>query len=85
MNNAEFRQWLASRLDRLEETQVDIKNDLAEHMRRTELAEVGLEQLRAEVKPLTTHVAVVAAVFKVLIGLGSLASAVYGVMKLFFA
>lgn len=78
----EFQTWLSGRLDRLENTQVEIKADLAEHMARTEAAEENLEMLRSEVKPLTAHVAIVAGVFKAFLGLGSVASALYGIAKL---
>ena len=90
MNDMEFRKWLADRLDRLEGTQVEIRGelcevkvDLANHMRRTELAEEAVSLLRDEVKPISAHVAVASGIFKAFVALGSVASVVYAVAKLF--
>lgn len=50
---------LEDKLDRVLEVQGDIRADLQEHMRRTEIAEEGINKLAAALQPIQKHVAVV--------------------------
>ena len=50
---------LEEKLDRIVEVQGDIRADLQEHMRRTELAEEGIDKLSAALQPIQKHVVVV--------------------------
>jgi len=48
---------LEDKLDQVISVQADIRADLQEHMRRTELAEEGIEKLSIVLQPIQAHVA----------------------------
>lgn len=50
---------IEERLDKVLDVQGDIRADLQEHMRRTELAEQGIDKLAIALQPIQKHVAVV--------------------------
>ena len=64
---------LSAKLDRIVDDLTEIKItsakqevNLAEHMRRTELAETNLDQIRQDLKPVQKHVTMVHGVLKFL-------------------
>lgn len=70
------------RLDSIDKTLVSHDVQLKEHMRRSLANEENVELLRKEFKPVSTHVAVVGALAKVVLGLATIASAIAAVLKL---
>lgn len=73
---------LDDRLDSVDKTLVKQEANLGEHMRRTELAEQGISELKTEIKPLQTHKAFMEGTLK---GIGLIATAVSliaGIMKI---
>lgn len=96
MNDMEFRQWLASRLDRLE-TKQDVQTakqaEMTAHLdRNTASLEVHIagvnavnkrvDQVQAQIEPVIGVIRFGSFALKVFIGLGTMGSAVYGVVKL---
>lgn len=80
---------LNNRLDEVQSVLADIRVDLArntrsleEHMRRTEALESAVDVIRAEARPVQTHVAVVGALGKVLAAGGTVVAIVEGVLQL---
>ncbi len=70
---------MEAKLDRLTERTGEIRADLQEHMRRTEIAESRIELLTEELRPLKSHVAMWAGagkLFAALLSAGGLAVAV---------
>lgn len=55
---------IEDKLDKTLDTQQEIKLNLAEHMRRTQLAEVAIEELSEAIKPIQEHVALIRGVSK---------------------
>lgn len=73
---------LEEKLDKLAETQVDMRGDLREHMRRTAIAEDNIEKLAKAMEPVQLHVAFVRGFGKLLIallGIGASAAAIWEV------
>jgi hypothetical protein len=60
----------------------EVKGDLREHIRRTELLEVATASLRAGLSPVQTHVAVMGALAKGIGLLGVVVAIISGVAKL---
>jgi len=70
MTSHELQIWLEDRLNRLQDTQVDIREDLtkiqvtiaeqakdvAHHIKRTDELEARVEQVAADIKPVREHV-----------------------------
>lgn len=78
-----------SELKRLGATQEDMRDTLIrntaaleEHMRRTELAEEGINLLKKDLEPIKTHVAALKLIGKWVAGVAALASAAVGIAKL---
>lgn len=82
MTPEELLRKLDVKVDSLVEGQLRHSGILSEHIRRTELAEENIELLRAELKPVALHVAVVGALGKVVGLLGVLVGIAVGVWKL---
>lgn len=61
------------RLSKIEAVQAKQEANLGEHMRRTDLAEENIKLLRADLKPVQTHVAYMNGIFK---GIGILVTIV---------
>lgn len=55
---------IEDKLDKALDSQQEIKLNLAEHMRRTELAEIAVENLAEAIKPIQEHVALIRGVSK---------------------
>jgi hypothetical protein len=55
---------IEDKLDKTLDTQQEIKLNLAEHMRRTQLAETAIEELAEAIKPIQEHVALIRGVSK---------------------
>lgn len=70
-------------VDELKLTAAEQQIILAEHIRRTEANEALLEAYEARVKPLEDHISMWAGAWKVLAGLGVLASIAGAVYKIF--
>lgn len=75
-------QRLENKMDSVTDQLVTIRVDLEEHMRRTEAAEATLKVLQEETKPLKTHVAIMAALGKVLALTGTGVGIAVGLSKL---
>lgn len=80
-----LRDWLDrvdDRLGRIDLRQAEHHATLQEHMRRSLANEEAVQLLRAEIAPIKTHVAVVAALVKVVGLTGTLIGIATGVAKL---
>jgi hypothetical protein len=67
------------------EMQIDIaeiRRDIAHHIKRTDLAEENLADLRADVRPIKKHVAMIEGAFKLLGVLAVLMGLVTGYLKI---
>ena len=71
---------LDAKLDKLSDVQVDIRIDLAEHMRRTELAERRLEIVESELRPVVEHVHSLQTSMKVILKIAAIISSAVGVV-----
>lgn len=67
------------KLDKMNDTMIDIRISqakteisVAEHIRRTALAEEGIQLLHDEIKPLKKHVQIIDYIWKFILTLGSL-------------
>lgn len=67
------------KLDKLLEVQTEIRIDLSEHMRRTELAEEAIETLKETVAPIQQHVLTLQVVMKFLAGTIALVATITGI------
>ena len=74
----ELRQEVAD----VRSTLVRNTSSLEHHIRRTDLLEESLDLMRVELKPISTHVAVVGALAKIVVFAGSLVGLIAGVLKL---
>jgi hypothetical protein len=63
-------------------SQTSMEGDLLTHIKRTELAEEAIELLRQEVKPISTHVAILSVLTKLLLLAGSIVGIAVGVLRL---
>ena len=72
---------IEEKLDRIVDTQGEMRADLQEHMRRTEIAEENVERLAMAMAPVQEHVATVRALTRLL----SAALALAGVVAAFLA
>lgn len=72
---------LDDRLDSLDKTSVKQEQNLAEHMRRTELAEANIDSIRDELKPVQRHVAMLEGILKFIGLVGTLVAIAAGVVK----
>lgn len=73
-------------LDLIQEMHVDIallKNDVAHHIRRTDLAEESIRLIRAEVQPIKDHVTRVDGGLKLIGFIGLFVGIVGGIYKIF--
>lgn len=66
---------IEEKLDKLVEIQADLRADVAEHIRRTEIAEQNIVQISEQVKPIQEHVAIVRGFGKIMMGLAAVAAA----------
>ena len=74
---------LDERLDTVATKQAEQGVMLDEHMRRTEVAEANLDLLRADFKPVQSHVAMVGALAKILGLVGTRVGMALGLRQLF--
>jgi len=74
---------LDSRLDLVDRTLVKQEANLGEHMRRTELAEKAIENVRVDLEPLKKHKAFIEGVLKAIGLITALAAAITVVSKIF--
>lgn len=75
---------LESKLDKIVETQAEIKADLQEHMRRTEIAELGIDKLSEAIRPLQKHKVLVdglGSILAWLLGIGAALATIYAAVK----
>jgi hypothetical protein len=76
--------YIHKKLDNILEVQTEMRIDLSEHMRRTEIAEEAIEHLKSTVEPIQKHVLSLQAVIKFLlgtIGLFATIAGIYAVLK----
>ena len=72
------------RLDSMDRTLVKQEANLAEHMRRTELAENAIKALDEDLAPIKKHVNMLQGVLKLIAVLGTVVGIAVGIAKLFF-
>lgn len=75
---------IESKIDKLSEIQVQIQLDVAEHIRRTAIAEENIEKLSEALQPVRKHVTVVETVIVALawiIGIVASIATVYSAVK----
>lgn len=72
---------IEEKLDRIVDTQSDMRVSLNEHMRRTEIAETNIENISNAIKPIQEHVALITGIAKILPILGSIIGAIIGAWK----
>lgn len=71
---------LEEKLDRIVDVQSDMRADIREHMRRTEIAETNIENIAETIRPIQEHVAFIRVSSRLLALLATLA-AVYAAFK----
>ena len=75
---------IENKLDKLSDVQVQIQVDVAEHIRRTAIAEGNIDKLSEALQPVTHHVAVVKAVLNILawsLGILGAIATIYAALK----
>lgn len=89
-------QWVEGRLDNLsvtldkfestlnsiDKTLIRQEESLKEHMRRTELAEASINQLKADLKPVEEHVNGIKAFVRIFAAMGIIIGTVTAILKL---
>lgn len=73
---------LEEKLDKVVDTQSEIRADLQEHMRRTEIAEINIEKLAQLMAPVQEHVAFIKVLGKLLTTAGVIAGIVAALLSL---
>lgn len=71
-----------ARLDSMDKTLVKQEGNLAEHMRRTELAESAITNLDNDLKPIKKHVAMLQGVLKFIALMATIVGIVAGILKI---
>lgn len=75
---------IESKLDKLSDVQVNIQVDVAEHIRRTALAEANIDKITEALQPVRTHVTVVQTVVTAtawVVGIVAAIATVYSAIK----
>lgn len=72
---------LDGRLDSMDKTLVKQEANLGEHMRRTELAEESISELRKDVEPIKRHVAFMEGALKGVGVIATVVSVIAGIIK----
>jgi nitrogen fixation/metabolism regulation signal transduction histidine kinase len=73
---------IENKVDRLIEIQTYIQVDVAEHIRRTEIAESNIKEIAKEIKPIQEHVAFLKYSGKLVTILAAVAGAVVALIQL---
>jgi nitrogen fixation/metabolism regulation signal transduction histidine kinase len=73
---------IEDKIDRLVEVQTLIQLDVAEHIRRTEIAENNIQQIAKEIKPIQEHVAFLRISGKLIAALAALAAVITSIWQL---
>ena len=73
---------IENKLDKILDIQTSIQIDVAEHIRRTEIAEKNILEISKEIKPIQEHVAFLRISGRILAGLAALAAMVTSVWQL---
>lgn len=88
MDQKQFQDWVVRNLQDLAVNVGEVKVTLAaqhvtleEHQRRSTANEEAVEALKAELRPISVHVALVAAGAKVVLGLAAITTAILGVLR----
>lgn len=74
--------YIRASLGDVYKSQESMRVDLERHILRTSLAEENIQMLRAEVRPISMHVAVITALVKLVGLVGGIVGLVVGVLKL---
>lgn len=74
---------IEQKLDKLTEIQTYIQMDVAEHIRRTEIAEDNIKEIAKEIKPIQEHVAFLRISGKLLGTLAAIAAVITTIWQLF--
>jgi len=75
---------IEEKLDKLTEVQTQIQVDVAEHIRRTAIAEENIDKLSEALQPIKTHVTMVQTVITAsawVVGIIAAIATVYGALK----
>lgn len=75
---------IEEKLDKLTEVQTQIQVDVAEHIRRTAIAEENIDKLSEALQPIRTHVTMVQTVITAsawVVGIIAAIATVYGALK----
>lgn len=75
---------IEEKLDKLAEVQTQIQVDVAEHIRRTAIAEENIDKLSEALQPIKTHVTMVQTVITAsawVVGIIAAIATVYGALK----
>ena len=75
---------IENKLDKLSDVQVQIQVDVAEHIRRTAIAEDSITKLSEALQPVTHHVVVVKAILNILawsLGILGAVATIYAALK----
>lgn len=67
---------IETKIDKIVELQSDIRIDLSEHIRRTEIAESNINKLAVQIAPIQEHVAFIRVSGRILTVLLSIASVI---------
>ena len=92
----DFEQYTKQELSEIKQIQREIQEDLRAHMRRTDLNEFMIEQLKESleeittrlesvanaIKPIQSHVHGMTYAWKILLAIGSLAGIIYTIMRI---
>lgn len=74
---------IEEKLDRIVDIQAEMRADIAEHIRRTEIAESNIEKLSNNIKPIQEHVAFIRGIGKLITILLAAAAAVATIWQSF--
>lgn len=90
MNNEKMIERALKKLDQIDERISSIDKTLERntaslevHIRRTEIAEDAIKDLRTDLKPVESHVSLMNGIFKAMSALGIITGLVIGAIKLF--
>lgn len=74
---------IEEKLDKISELQADMGASLREHIRRTEIAELNIESLAKEMKPIQEHIASVRGFGKIVLALSAIGAAIATIWQSF--
>lgn len=73
---------LEDKLDRVLEIQVEMQQDVAHHIYRTELAENNIEKIASQIRPVQEHVAFIRGLGRLVMAISAIGAALATVIQL---